>query len=273
MSFLRKNFKRILPITLAFILISTICFVSSVTPSASGTGAGLAEWALNAYKEHWKYVYGGQTPGEVDCSGLIYSYCGGERGGTAQLNTATESGDVSEGIPRIHGLGLYQPGHVGVYVGNGMAVDARDEESNMCYQSTATKSWTKWFKLAADQGNAEAQNNLGECYYYRLGVKQDIDEAIKWYKLSAEQNYAKAQNNLGFCYHSGYGGSTDYYKAFEFYDLAANQGLAIAQYNLGFCYEYGVGTKKDKEKASEWYKKSAEQGDTNAQKKIKRNKI
>lgn len=170
MSFLRKNFKRILPITLAFILISTICFVSSVTPSASGTGAGLAEWALNAYKEHWKYVYGGQTPGEVDCSGLIYSYCGGERGGTAQLNTATESGDVSEGIPRIHGLGLYQPGHVGVYVGNGMAVDARDEESNMCYQSTATKSWTKWFKLAAINYPTTGWVKCdGKYYYYDNG--------------------------------------------------------------------------------------------------------
>ena len=41
---------------------------------AKGTGAGLAEWALNAYNSGWSYVYGGSTPGAVDCSGLIYSY-------------------------------------------------------------------------------------------------------------------------------------------------------------------------------------------------------
>lgn len=170
MDLFMKHYKKILPAVLALILIISMCVVGSLAPNASGTGVGLAEWAMKAYKEEWKYVYGGETPGEVDCSGLIYSYCGGERGGTAQLNSATESGNVSDGIPNIHGLGLYQPGHVGVYVGNGMAVDARDEESNVCYQSTATKSWTKWFKIAAvsypDNGWEKFSGNY---YYYENG--------------------------------------------------------------------------------------------------------
>lgn len=179
MRFFKKNYKKLLPITLAFILISSICLVGSLAPSASGTGAGLAEWALNAYKDHWKYVYGGSTPGEVDCSGLIYSYCGGERSGTSQLNAATESGNVSDGIPNIHGLGLYQPGHVGVYVGNGMAVDARDEKSNVCYQSTATKSWTKWFKISAISYPTTGWEKYNDNYYYYENGEYVSDKSLE----------------------------------------------------------------------------------------------
>lgn len=38
-----------------------------------------------------------------------------------------------------------------------------------------------------------AQNELGDCYYYGLGVEQNYEEAVKWYRKSAEQGneYAK----------------------------------------------------------------------------------
>lgn len=162
--------KKILSIIISLIVVASICLVGMTGASASGTGAGLAEWALNAYYEGWEYVYGGSTPGSVDCSGLIYSYCGGDRVGSAQLYNATESGSVSSGIPRVHGLGLFQPGHVGVYVGNGMAVDARGDAWDMCYQSTATKAWTQWFKLRAVSYPEEGWVKFnGDYYYYQDG--------------------------------------------------------------------------------------------------------
>jgi peptidoglycan hydrolase-like protein with peptidoglycan-binding domain len=162
--------KRIAAIGLSLIMIVAVCIIGIPSASASGTGAGLADWAMNAYNSKWKYVYGGASAGAVDCSGLIYSYCGGARVGSAQLSSATASGSVSSGIPRIHGLGLYQPGHVGVYVGNGMAVDARNEYYGVCYQSTSTKSWTTWFKLAAVTypTNGWVKFN-GNYYYYENG--------------------------------------------------------------------------------------------------------
>lgn len=170
MKVLSKHINKIVPVFLVLVLIGGMCLVGSLAPSASGTGAGLAEWAMKAYKENWKYKYGGEAPKEVDCSGLIYSYCGGARTSEEQLKSATESGKVSSGIPRVHGLGLFQPGHVGVYVGNGMAVDARDKKSDMCYQSTAAKSWTKWFKLSAVTypDNGWVKYN-GKYYYYENG--------------------------------------------------------------------------------------------------------
>lgn len=163
---MKKHFKKIISIAVAVVILASVCVIGSMTSHASGTGAGLAEWALNAYNSGWKYVYGGSSAGAVDCSGLIYSYCGGARVGSAQLSSATSSGNVSAGIPRVHGLGLYQPGHVGVYVGNGMAVDARNEHYGVCYQSTASKGWTKWFKLAAVNYVTNGWEKFNGNYYY-----------------------------------------------------------------------------------------------------------
>ena len=142
--FVKRNLKKILTISLAVVILASIALAGFITSNASGTGAGLAEWALNAYNSHWRYQWGGASPGAVDCSGLIYSYCGGARTDLEQY--ASEIGYVSSGIPRVHGLGLHQPGHYGVYVGGGMAVDARGDEYGVCYESTATKSWVEWFK-------------------------------------------------------------------------------------------------------------------------------
>ena len=58
----------------------------------------------------------------------------------------------------------------------------------------------KWFRKAAEQGNVDAQFNLGLCYEYSKGVAKDIDEAAKWYRKAAEQGNAdaiKALKRLG----------------------------------------------------------------------------
>ena len=168
-----QRIKKLTAIILSILTLSSVCvFGGAFSAGASGTGAGLAEWALNAYYEGWSYVYGGSTPGAVDCSGLIYSYCGGERCGDPQLNTATERGSVSNGIPNVHGLGLWRPGHVGVYVGDGMEVDARGDAYDMCYESVygSYSGWTYWFKLAAVSYPTNGWEKFsGDYYYYENG--------------------------------------------------------------------------------------------------------
>ena len=130
-----KTFKKVLSIIMVAALVASVIVVSTVSSGATCTGAGLAEYALNAYYSHWSYVYGGAEPGAVDCSGLIYSYCGGNR--TSMLDDAQSNGRdwgyVSNGIPRVHGLGLSRPGHVGVYIGDGMEVDARGSDYGVCH--------------------------------------------------------------------------------------------------------------------------------------------
>ncbi|EFH23820.1 Sel1 repeat protein, partial [Neisseria polysaccharea ATCC 43768] len=56
---------------------------------------------------------------------------------------------------------------------------------------------------AAEQGNAQAQLNLGWMYANGQGVRQDDAQATQWFRKSAEQGNAKAQFNLGLMYANG----------------------------------------------------------------------
>lgn len=142
---------------------------TSEVSAASSTGPGMAAHALTAYNQHWKYVYGGSSAGAVDCSGLIYSYnhVGGQR--TNLMGASPEKGSIGT-LPRIHGLGLFSPGHVGVYVGGGMAVDARNYAYNMVYQSVGSYRWTNWFKIAGVQYPETGFIKFnGQTFYYENG--------------------------------------------------------------------------------------------------------
>lgn len=150
---------------------SSVCAGGISASAASGaTGVGLAEHAMEAYYEDWSYVYGGSSEGAVDCSGLFVTYYGVGGNRTNLVGSASEVGYVSNGIPRIHGLGLWQPGHVGIYVGGGMAVDARDEASDMVYHNVSSKKWQKWFKVAGvNYPTTGWQTFEGNRYYYENG--------------------------------------------------------------------------------------------------------
>jgi len=87
----------------------------------------------------------------------------------------------------------------------------------------------KWYRMAAEQRNAEAQYNLGNYYLRGQGVPQNDSEAAKWYRLAAEQGHVKAQYNLGLCYGTGIGVSVDYEMSHSWMLKAAAQGHAGAQ--------------------------------------------
>ena len=103
----------------------------------------------------------------------------------------------------------------------------------------------RWYRLAADQGDASAQYNLGGRYANGLGVPQDEAEAVRWYRLAADQGNASAQYNLGLRYANGEGVLKDDAEAVRWYRLSADQGDASAQNNLGLRYDNGEGVLKD----------------------------
>ena len=57
-----------------------------------------------------------------------------------------------------------------------------------------------------------------------MGVPEDDAEAVKWYRKAAEQGLAQAQNNLGSMYARGEGVPEDYVKAHMWWSLAKAQG-------------------------------------------------
>jgi TPR repeat protein len=61
-------------------------------------------------------------------------------------------------------------------------------------------------------------------YYQGRGVPQDYTEAVKWYRLAAEQGYADAQYNLVAMYANGLGFIQDFVKAHMWANIAASLG-------------------------------------------------
>ena len=52
----------------------------------------------------------------------------------------------------------------------------------------------------AEQGDAEAQYNLGNLYRQGQGVAADDVEAAKWFRVAADQGLDQAQNSLAILY-------------------------------------------------------------------------
>ena len=65
-----------------------------------------------------------------------------------------------------------------------------------------------------DSPSGHEHFQLAEKYKSGEGVTQDHKEAEKWYRLAAEQGHAGAQNNLGIKYAFGLVGNPDYKEAY-----------------------------------------------------------
>ena len=111
-----------------------------------------------------------------------------------------------------------------------------------------------------------AQVTLGGIFGEGRGVPQDYVEAIKWYRLAAEHGDAGAQLRLGSMYANGQGVPQDYAEAARWYSEAAEQGNALAQVNLGGMYAHGQGVKADKVLAHMWYNLASAAGQSDASK-------
>ena len=65
--------------------------------------------------------------------------------------------------------------------------------------ATAQHNYEKaafWYRKAAEQGHADAQNNLAARYATGTGVTKDLAEALKWYRAAAAQGHPTAGHTL-----------------------------------------------------------------------------
>ena len=121
----------------------------------------------------------------------------------------------------------------------------------------------------AEQGDAQAQYEVGRRFWNGDGVDQDHKQAADWFDRAARQGLAAAQCALGLCYERGDGVEQDMWQAAAWYQWAAQQDDAEAQLRLSECYEKGRGVPKDKEKAAEWLYKAAQHGGSYVKKWLK----
>ena len=97
----------------------------------------------------------------------------------------------------------------------------------------------------AEAGHAPYQRALAHCY--RIGdelTQQDYAEAIRWYRRAAEQGDAAAQNDLGSMYLNGMGVPKNATEAARWYRKSAEQGLAMGMFHYALRCLHGDGVER-----------------------------
>lgn len=127
----------------------------------------------------------------------------------------------------------------------------------------------QWWSRAAEQGHVLAEYHLGESFRRGQGVPKNMRTAVYWYQRAALQGNADAQNNLANRYRNGEGVAFDLDKAVYWWKLSAKQGNAFALYHLGHCYQYGEGVPVNISMAKSFYAKAARRGNVKAQMRLR----
>ncbi|WP_248766440.1 tetratricopeptide repeat protein [Pseudomonas protegens] len=81
---------------------------------------------------------------------------------------------------------------------------------------------------AADEGDAEAQYELGEFYYEGKGAPQDFNQALSYFEKASLQGHAQAQFKLGTMFFHGEGVPANNVQAYIVLKMAAVNGAEDA---------------------------------------------
>jgi len=87
---------------------------------------------------------------------------------------------------------------------------------------------TQLYYERAQNGDADAQYQLGLAYFNGHDTIQDYEEAAKWLELAAQSNHASAQYRLGLIYKTGLGTDADLEKSYMWLNLSAAAGISLA---------------------------------------------
>lgn len=119
-------------------------------------------------------------------------------------------------------------------------------------------------KAQADAGDKHAQNQVGATY----GASEP-DKALPYYRLAAAQGLAVAQCNLGYMHLTGQATPVDLAQAVLWLGRCAQQGHFMGQFALGQLSLRGMGVPKDARRAEQWFLLSAVQGHLDSQRALR----
>lgn len=112
----------------------------------------------------------------------------------------------------------------------------------------------KLFKLAAEQGHANAQGKLGWFYEEGIGIEPDSTKSVYWNSLAADAGDTSAMNAMGWSYWEGRGGLIpDPERALDYFQRSCDGGYGKACMRLGWLYRTGQHVVRDYDKAERYY--------------------
>ena len=117
---------------------------------------------------------------------------------------------------------------------NGPAARADSlKEATTAFAKKQYAAAIKLFRPLAEKGNAIAQYNVAMMHKMGFGVPKSEKEARKWSRLAAKQGNPQAQTLLGSLYYKASGDEApDTVRAYMWYEVAAAQGDAEAKKDL-----------------------------------------
>jgi TPR repeat protein len=145
-------------------------------------------------------------------------------------------------------------------------------------ESLTPATFANWERRAR-AGDALAQNVVGMAYKYGEVVPQNHDRSFAWFRKAAEQGDADAQFNMGRIYGKATGpvygkqraAPRDDTAAAYWYRKAAEQNYVPAQFNLAQMYaQGGPSFPHDLAQACFWLQKAAAGGDPTASEQLRR---
>lgn len=120
--------------------------------------------------------------------------------------------------------------------------------------------------IRANQGDPEAQVELGLYYLEHDQNKPNYRKAHRWLTLASDAGSGKAKFYLGYLYEIEQDFiDQDLEEAMRWYEIAANYGYAYALYHLGVLYYEGRYIPKNEVKAHLYFFRGAVQNDPDAQ--------
>jgi hypothetical protein len=112
----------------------------------------------------------------------------------------------------------------------------------------------------AEQGDVQAQYEVGVMYEKGRGTDRNQAMAFKWYIKAAKQGNKKASFKVGYGFLKGRGVSKDTEKAYKWLTRASKKGYERAEFYLGEMYEKGNGVSRNYGTALKWYRKALKGG-------------
>ncbi len=122
----------------------------------------------------------------------------------------------------------------------------------------------EYYRIAADEGNAEAQRITGICYLKGTYTKSDHSQAHRYLSMAAEQSDREALYYLGTMAEDGIGAAKNMEEAFRLYLEAAQKGYRPALKKTAFMYLDGIGTEENPSEAMKYLEQLSEWGDMDA---------
>lgn len=122
-----------------------------------------------------------------------------------------------------------------------------------------------WWQKAAEKGNASAMARLGSAYRHGRGVKKDPQRALELFRQSAALGNASGQLGTASMLGTGDGVPKNESEAIRWITVAANAGSQVAQNFLGDVYLKGkLGAQVNQAEGVNWWEQSAAQGNRDA---------